>query len=152
MFKNKIFLYNSYIMNADLLAKSLDNESNESIMEMTHMKIKQIKNDMLQKLQLSRDELKKMHQKLKNYRYVDDLTNIQYGRYIRWISLKNPENIKLVNGGIVCDIKLLKSGIHIFCKAMNRYLIQIKLDENLVFQKLTDQEEVILCAMDYLQK
>ena len=31
---------------------------------------------------------------------------MKYGSYVRWISLKNPENLKLTNGGIVCEMKL----------------------------------------------
>jgi len=44
------------------------------------------------------------------------LSDIQYGRYIRWINLNDPENIKLTTGGIIIDIKILASGIHVVCK------------------------------------
>ena len=75
------------------LVKALDNENNASIMNYNSRMIKSIKNDYLQKLLLSKEKLKDYHNKLKNYRYVDDLSDIQYGRYIRWINLKNPEKI-----------------------------------------------------------
>ena len=79
-------------LNEEYLIKSLDNENNVGIENLSTRKIKAIKNDYSQQLQLSREKLKEYHNKLKEYRFVDDLTNIQYGRYIRWISLKNPEN------------------------------------------------------------
>ena len=41
---------------------------------------------------------------------------MKYGSYIRWISLKNPENLKLTNGGIVCEMKVGDNGIVIVCK------------------------------------
>lgn len=134
------------------IAELLENEENASIIKLSKSMIKERKNDMLQKLQLKRDELKNLHKKLQEYRYVDDISDIRYGFYIRWINLKNPENIKLTNGGIICDIKIAKDQIHIVCKNnMNRFM-QIKLDECLVFQKISDQEQILLSVMDYLNK
>ena len=136
----------------NVLQKALDNENNSSIMNLNSKKIKSIKNDYLQKLLLSRDKLKEYHHKLKEYRYVDDLSDIQYGRYIRWINLKNPDNIKLTTGGIIIDIKILESGIHLVCKNNMNQRFQIKIDENIIFQKLSDQEKILIAALDYLDK
>lgn len=139
-------------VNEEYLIKSLDNENNSGIENLSTRKIKAIKNDYLQQLQLSRDELKDYHKKLKEYRFVDDLTNIQYGRYIRWISLKDPAKICLTNGGVIIDIQLLEDGIYILCKNFRNKRMKIKIDECFIFQKLTDQEKTILSALDYLEK
>ena len=130
--------------------KALDNENNDGIQKYNNSLIKQIKNDYLQKLLLPRDKLKDYHLKLKDYRYVDDLTDIQYGRYIRWINLNDPNNIKLTTGGIIIDIKILASGIHVVCKNNKNHRFQIKIDECFIFQKLTDQEKIILYALDHV--
>ena len=133
------------------LMKALDNQNNESIMNIDHQKIKKIKNDMLQRLGLSREKLKTYHKSLKQYRYIDEIPELRFGSYIRWISLKNPDNIKLSNGGLVCDIKI-ENGVKIVCKnSMNRFF-EFKMDECLVFQKLSPQEQVILSALDYLNE
>ena len=136
---------------ADLL-KALDNENNSSVINLNSRKIKSIKNDMLQKLQMSGSMLKNYHTKLSNYRYVDDLEDIQYGCYIRWIPLQNPAVIKLTNGGTIVDIKILENGIHIVCKNNMNRIFQIKFDECMIFQKLTEQENVIISVLDYLVK
>jgi len=133
------------------LVKALDNENNSSIMNYNTSMLKSIKNDYLQKLMLSRDKLKEYHVKLKDYRYVDDLTDIQYGRYIRWINLKDPNNIKLTRGGLIIDIKILNNGIHVVCKNGLNQKFQIKIDECYIFQKLTDQEKILLMALDYVK-
>jgi hypothetical protein len=138
--------------NEEFLLKSLDNENNESMSNLSSKKIKALKNDYLQQLQLSREKLKDFHNKLKEYKYVDDLTTIQYGRYIRWINLNDPTNIKLTTGAIIIDIKILEDGIHLVCKNFRNRKFQIKIDECFIFQKLTDQEKVILSALDYLEK
>lgn len=139
-------------MDTETLKKALDNENNESICKLTTHLIKQIKNDMLQQLQLSREKLKELHKKLKEYRYVDDLSNLQYGRFIRWINLKKTDNIFLTNGAHIMDIKIEKTGIQVLCRNnMNRF-VTLNIDEHMIFQKITDQEKVLICAMDYLKK
>lgn len=132
------------------LLLALENESNASIIRMTTNKIKTIKNNMLQKLQLNRESLKDMHKKLKEYRYCSDMSDLQYGYYIRWIPLSNPEKIILTNGGLLCDMKIVNSQIHILVKNFRNRMIQFKLDEAMIFQKLTPQEKVILSVLDYL--
>ena len=47
------------------LLNALENESNASIMNLTSAKIKSMKNNILQKLQLDRETLKSFHKKLK---------------------------------------------------------------------------------------
>ena len=138
--------------NSNYLLKSLDNENNSSMNNLSSKKIKSMKNDYLQQLQLSREKLKEYHTKLKEYRYVDDLSDIQYGRYIRWINLKDPTNISLTQGGIIIDIKICEGGIQVVCKNFRNKKFQIKIDECFIFQKLTDQEKIILSALDYLNE
>ena len=138
-------------LDVEQLLKALDNDENESMIDLTTSKIKSIKNDMLQKLQLPRETLKNYHKKLKDYRYVGELHEIRYGAYIRWINLKNIDNIRLTNGGIICDIQVTNTGLWIKCKNNMNHFFQLKLDECLIFQKLSDQERILLKALDYLQ-
>ena len=141
---------NDNTLDMDSLLHALDNENNSSIGDLTTEKIQTYKNNALQQLQLPREILKQYHKKLKNYRLVEDLPDVQYGHYIRWISLKDPNNIKLTNGGIICDIRVFNQQVHIRCKNNLNRIMQIILDECLVFQKLSDQERVILDVLDYL--
>ena len=134
------------------LLLALENESNSSIMNLTSSKIKTIKNNMLQKLGLEREELKIMHKKLKGYRYCSDMQDVQYGYYIRWIPLKNPDNIRLTNGGIIIDIDIINNCVQLRIKNNMNRIFQIKLDECYIFQKITPQEKVILGVLDYLDK
>ena len=79
------------------------------------------------------------------------MTDLQNGRYISWINLTKPDNIKLTTGGILCEIKIEDSVILVLKNNMNRFF-QINMDENLIFQRLSDQERIILYALDYLNK
>ena len=61
------------------------------------------------------------------------------------------ELARLTNGGILCEIKIEDTVILVLKNSMNRFF-QINMDENLVFQRLSDQERIILYAVDYLNK
>ena len=134
------------------LLHALENETNSSIIGLTTSKIKDIKNNILQKLQLERNDLKKMHKKLKQYRYCTDMSDLQYGYYIRWVPLKDPDNMYLTNGGILCDMKIVNDQIHIICKNFRNRFWQFKFDEAMIFQKLSIKEKVILSVLDHLTK
>ena len=138
-------------MDMDKLLKALDKDSNEGIINMTSAKIKQINASVLSELQLSKEYHMEIMNKLKGYKYVDEMTDLHVGSYIRWIPLTNPNELRLKQGSILCDIKITDDGLSLVCKGYNRHF-QIKFDENLIFQRLSEQEQVLLSALDHLAK
>jgi len=139
-------------LNVDILVKALEDEKNESIMNLTTKKIKEMNLQMIKELQLPKDSTLLYMKKLNGYRYVDELNDIRYGAFIKWIPINDPNYLPLNAGGIVCDIKVSNSGILIVCKNFMHKHYQIKMDECLIFQKLSDQELVLLSALDHLTK
>ena len=140
------------------LLHALNNDDNEAVVELDYATIAKHKNDLLQQLNLPREDLIKLQKQLKEYRCVNTLEDLRFGGYVRWVSLKNPEKIKLTNGGIVCDIRHKqqekeekKEDIHVKCKNNMNMLFQFKMSEVLLFQKLSEQEQIILHALKYLQ-
>jgi transposase len=132
------------------LNKSLNNDNNESINNLTSDIIKTTKQNILSELPITKKYNSELTKKLKNYRYVEELQELHIGCYIRWINIKNPENnIKLTNGAILCDVKI-SDNILLVCKNNINRIFNINMSENLLFQKLTDQEKIILYAMDCL--
>jgi hypothetical protein len=138
-------------MDIHKLLHALNNENNEAIVDLDYNKIAKDKNDMLQQLNLPRAQLVQLNKQLKPYRLINDLNDLRYGSYIRWISLKNPETIKLTNGGILCDMTMIEEDLNLKCKNNMNRIFQIKLSEILLFQKLSEQEQVILKALKFLQ-
>jgi len=130
---------------------ALENENNALITTLTTKKINAEKLLFLRKLGLSPDVMRDYMEKLKGYRHVDDLNGLTHGAYIRWIDLKNPERITLARGAIVCDIKIGQKGISLLCKTHpSPAMFHINMDEVIIFQRLSQQERMILVAMDYL--
>jgi|TARA_B100001175_G_scaffold265034_1_gene235190 TPP-dependent trihydroxycyclohexane-1,2-dione (THcHDO) dehydratase len=139
-------------MNIELLQEALQNDNNLNIINTNIQEIKAQKNDILQQLGLKKTDLKEFHSKLKDYRYIDDIKDLNYGNNIRWISLKNIDNVKITNGAVLCDIKILDKGLSLCLKTFNNKYFTIYLNENLIFQKISDQERILLKAIDYLNK
>ena len=144
-------------MNIEDVLHSLDNDRNLSISKLTYDKINNMKYNMLERLGMNDDELESMLHKLADYRYVEELQDIQHGAFIRYVPLtsKNGQKegeIVLKNGGFICEVKILGSGVHLLCRNHFRKIFQLKLDEVLIFQKLSNQEDIILSVFDYLAK
>jgi hypothetical protein len=137
-------------MDTNKLLKALDDESNENLLNFTTKKLKEMILNILKELHLSRKETLDMMGKLKNYKYVDEMNDLKYGTYIRWITISDPEDIDLKKGAIFCEMKITDDGVFLVCKGFGNRHFQIKMDENLVFQRLTDQEQVLLSALDHL--
>lgn len=139
------------ICESKLFKKALENENNALISTLNTRKIVAEKLRFLQKLGLHPEVLQDYMQKLRDYRHVDDLNGLTHGAYIRWIDLKNPERLTLAKGAIICDIKIGQKGILLLCKTHpSPAMFYISMDESLIFQRLTQQERIILVAMDYL--
>ena len=135
----------------DFLEKSLTNTNNNGIKDLTYSKINNIKQNILKELDLTKTQTNQLLKKLQDYRYIDELPELIEGRYLRWINLDDINNIKLTTGGILCEIKVDNSIILVLKNNMNRFF-QIIFDENLVFQRLSDQEKVILYAIDIVNE
>ena len=154
------------------LQEALNNSANESISNLTHSQIKRAKNDILQKLQIKGDALKTMHARLVGYRYIDNdgdngNDRVRVGEYVRWISLKRPDQLVLTNGAYVCNAYEMMDpsdphSAYIRCKISrggggggnSNFAVRffnLNMDENVIFQKITYQEWIILDALDHLK-
>jgi len=139
-------------MDIDKLLKALDNEENSKFMNLTTKKIHDMKVAILKELQLSQQDITEIMRKLKEYMYVDEMNELRHGAFIRWIPIKDPDNLHLTAGGLLCEINVTDDGVSLTCKNFAHKHYQIKMDECLIFQKLTAQEQVLLSAMDHLAK
>lgn len=73
------------------LLHALSNDNNETVLELDYATIAKHKNELLQQLNLPKEELIKLHKQLKLYRCVNTLEDLRFGGYVRWISLKIPK-------------------------------------------------------------
>ena len=141
-------------MNVQKLLQALDDESNETLFNFTTGKIREMTLNILKELHLPKKETIDIYNKLKDYKYVDEMNDLKYGTYVRWIPIEDPTNIHLTKGALFCEMKITDDGVFCVCKNFgfpSRHF-QIAMDKNLIFQKLTEQEMVLLSALDHLSK
>ena len=141
-------------MDVNKLMKALDNETNENLLNFTTQKITEMILNILKELKLSKKDTLELLSKLKNYKYVDEMNELKCGAYLRWIPMTNPDEIYLTKGALFCEFKITDNGVFMICKnfGFDSRHFRISLDNNLFFQKLTDQELVLLSALDHLSK
>ena len=149
--KNKSPL-NKSSLDVDKLEKALDNTKNESIMNFTTKKITELNYKILQELNLDNETTIEYLKKLKDYKYVDELPELKHGGFIRWIPINDSNYLPLNSCGIVCDIKIADEGVFVTCKNFMHRHYNFKMDDVLIFQKLTTQEQIILSALDHLDE
>ena len=141
-------------MDVNKLLKALDDETNETLFNFTSDKIKEMNLNVLKELQLPRKDTLEILKKIQDYKYVDEMNDLKYGAYIIWITIEDPTNIYLTKGALFCEMKITDDGVFCICKnyGFNSRHFQISMDKNLIFQRLTDQELVLLSALDHLSK
>jgi len=139
-------------LDMEQLLKALDNDQNEYLLHLNTQKIKQMKYDILRELDLEPELFNEIMTKLKEYKYCDEINDFRQGSHIRWIPLKDPENVHLSTPCMFCETKIEDSGVVIICKNFARKHYHLKMDECMFFQKLANQELVMLSALDYLSK
>jgi hypothetical protein len=103
---------------------------------LTYPKINRIKKKVLDKIKIDPE-------KVKEYRYVDELHELKTGGYVRWVNVEDTS--KLMAGGFVVRVDIEEEGTRIVCKNRGK-IFQFWMDECIVFQKISDQEHIILLA------
>jgi sulfite reductase beta subunit-like hemoprotein len=100
-------------------------------------------------LKLSNELIKEFHKKLQYYKVIDNISQINEGKYIRWINLNTN---KLTNGALVCDIEITDQDILIYCKTINNIFITISYNKNILFEKISDDELLLINVVDNFNK
>jgi len=88
------------------------------------------------------NNLEKTRSALMQYRFIHKDWILPQGRYIRYISTKNPNNIVLRCGGFVLDCN--KYIITIFNKYIGKHVVSRK--ENIIFMKL-NADDIMRCSL-----
>ena len=139
---------------SEVLDKAIDDETNDALLGLTSDKIKEIMLEVVKELHLQKKETLDIMRRLNGYKYVDEMDDLKYGSYIRWIKLNDPDDLSLTKGAIFSELKITEQGVNLICKnygfANKRFTV--KMDECLIFRKLSNQELVLLSALDHLSK
>ena len=131
----------------DYLKLSIENENNKSILNLTTKIIKERKKEIINELPINNNEKNILKKKLKEYRYIDEIHELHIGAFIRWIKFEIDNNVSITNGGLLTDV-LFEDNIQLLLKNNKNRFFRVNFNDNFIFQKITDQEKIILFAID----
>ena len=90
-------------------------------------------------MEILASKLKLPEKMVKFYTYVEEMEDLKLGRYIRWIHTENLK--KISNGGF-----LIKIGEVCTCKNAKGMLFSVAVEDNLIFQRMSNDEIIIKYA------
>jgi len=88
---------------------------------------------------------KRICENLIGYRFIGKVNDFRCGKITRSINI---ETGKFTFCGILMGIQFTDNGIIIKSGIPKRFFMNIKFDENLMFQKMTDDEQIILLLQE----
>jgi hypothetical protein len=137
-------------LNIALLARAAENEDNAHILNLTAEAVTAAKLDILDDLAVDDDVKQYIMEKLEGYVYIDEIHEVRSGTYIRWLNMADDGDLSLAKGGIFCEVRFSDYGTVLRCKTFRNRYYEVKMDNVILFRKLTPQEQVLMCALTYL--
>lgn len=128
------------------LLESLESVKNDFLENQTIDSISANVFDSLVRLRIDKETVQSHCDKLIGYRYVDELHLLHKGKYVRWIRHDIPD--KLVRGAVVVDIQFGDFGANILCRLVTGDFLKYRFDKCNTYQKLTEEEQLILMLYD----
>jgi len=137
-------------LNMDLLVRATENEDNAHILNLTADAVAAAKTSILHEMVNNEVARQDIMGKLDGYVYIDEIHEVRSGTYIRWLNVSDDDDITLAKGGIFCDVRFSDYGAVLRCKTFRNRYYEVKMDNVILFRKLTPQERVLMCALTYL--
>lgn len=142
----------------DELLNAIENETTDYLENKTLKGISHEIFTCLSKIGCSQEMIQQYCEKLIGYRLVNELYELHKGKLVKTIKIfdeKNPEiapEPSLKMQGKVCSIKFMNNGTYILCIGFPKRYMQYKFDHHLTFQKLSDDEQLILMAYEQIEE
>lgn len=141
-------------LDIETLLESIENTKNDYLENKTLKSVTDDVFEAVRELNYPIEIEKEIVASLLGYRYVDSVDELHVGKYIRWI--RRPKKVgemsPLTNGAMVTKVKFTDRGILIGCRGMGGRFLHIHLDECVIFQKMTAEEQLILMAYEKIEK
>lgn len=155
----------------DKMLESIENEKNDYLENKTMDSVTQEICDKIGYLSIPDESKESICKKLIGYRYVDEIHELHKGKVTAWIRIRKsvaqellekqsvgaetPYIVqpKLSGTGILVNIKFADRGTNVvISNPPNHRFTQYRFDDCLTFQKMTEEEQLILMAYEYLDK
>ena len=102
------------------IIKAIENPNNDVITQYTAADLEKIKTQRLEDVPMPKSTRTTILQRLRGYRYVDELSELREGVWTRWVPLDREDSrgkgTNLTVGGILCEVRISDHGATLVCK------------------------------------
>jgi len=144
----------TFQLDVNAILSAMTKSENSTIVNMTLQKIAARRQEVLSSMNLTPEKYAEFERKLQMYRVVETPDELKHNQLIRWIPLRSLETRPyLTIGGCLFRVKYNEEEcLHIVTiRNVKKFVFNIKFELNAVFQRLSQEELLILRAVEYVE-
>lgn len=144
----------TFHLDVNAILSAMTKTENSTIANMTFSKIAARRQEVLSTMNLTPEKYAEFERKLYMYRVIEHPDELKHNQLIRWIPLRSLETRPYVTlGGCLFRVKYNhEEAVHIVTmRNVKKFVFNIKFELNAVFQRLSQEELLILRAVEYVE-
>jgi hypothetical protein len=144
----------TFPLDVNAILSAMTKTENSTIANMTLNKIAARRHEVLSSMNLTPEKMAEFERKLQMYRVIETPDELKHNQLIRWIPLRSLETRPYVTlGGCLFRVRYNEEeSLHIVTiRNVKRFVFNIKFELNAVFQRLSQEELLILHAVEYIE-
>ena len=143
----------TFPLDINAILSAMNKTENNTIANLTLKKIAARRHEILSSLNLTPEKMAEFERKLVMYRVIESPHDLKHNQLIRWIPMRSLETRPYVTlGGTLFRVREnVDEGVHVVTiRNVKRFVFNIKFEVNVVFQRLSQEELLILRAVEYV--
>ena len=143
----------TFPLDINAILSAMNKTENSTIANLTLKKIAARRHEILSSLNLTPEKMAEFERKLVMYRVIESPYDLKHNQLIRWIPMRSLETRPYVTlGGTLFRVREnVEEGVHVVTiRNVKRFVFNIKFEVNVVFQRLSQEEMLILRAVEYV--
>ena len=144
----------TFPMDINAILSAMNKTENNTIANLTLKKIAARRHEILSSLNLTPEKMAEFERKLMMYRVIETPYDLKHNQLIRWIPMRSLETRPYVTlGGTLFRVREnVEEGVHVVTiRNVKRFVFNIKFEVNVVFQRLSREEMLILRAVEFVE-
>ncbi|NBO71362.1 MAG: hypothetical protein EBU66_14705 [Bacteroidetes bacterium] len=144
----------TFPLDVNAILSAMTKTENSTIANMTLKKIAARRHEVLSTMNLTPEKMAEFERKLQMYRVIETPDELKHNQLIRWIPLRSLETRPYITlGGCLFSVRYNEEeSLHIVTiRNVKRFVFNIKFELNAVFQRLSQEELLILHAVEYVE-
>jgi hypothetical protein len=143
----------TFPLDINAILSAMNKTENSTIANLTLKKIAARRHEILSSLNLTPEKMAEFERQLVMYRVIESPYDLKHNQLIRWIPMRSLETRPYVTlGGTLFRVREnVDEGVHVVTiRNVKRFVFNIKFEVNVVFQRLSQEEMLILRAVEYV--